>query len=91
MNVKGGYAIIDCTGVDLGNLDMDTGITVTGIYEKANAAISTGKPIILTGVVNGTQKFTDMVAYGGVESSTSVFLSFFPVTLHISNQDVVSM
>lgn len=86
MNVKGGYAIIDCTGVDLGNLG-----TVNGLYEKAKAAISTGKPLILTGVVNSTQKFTDMTAYGGVESATSVFLSFFPVTLHISNQNVVSM
>lgn len=86
MNAKGGYSIIDCTGVDLGNLG-----TVSGLYEKAKAAIVTGKPLILKGVVNSTQKFTDMVAYGGVESSTSVFLSFFPVTLHISNQDVVSM
>lgn len=86
MNAKGGYSIIDCTGVDLGNLG-----TVNGLYEKAKAAIATGKPLILKGVVNSTQKFTDMVAYGGVESTTSVFLSFFPVTLHISNQDVVSM
>lgn len=86
MNAKGGYAIIDCTGVDLGNLG-----TVTGLYEKAKAAISTGKPLILKGVVNSTQKFTDMVAYGGVESSTSVFLSFFPTTLHISNLDVITM
>lgn len=86
MNAKGGYAIIDCTGVNLGNLG-----TVSGIYEKAKAAISTGKPLVLKGVVNSTQKFTDILAYGGFENSTTVFLSFFPVTLHISNQDVVSM
>lgn len=84
--MNGGYAMIDCTGVDLGNLG-----TVSGLYEKAKAAIATGKPLYLKGIKNSTQKFTDMVAYGGVESSTSVFLSFFPVTLHISNQDVVSM
>ena len=84
--MNGGYAMIDCTGVDLGNLG-----TVDGLYEKSKAAINTGKPLVLKGAVNSTQKFTDMVAYGGVESSTSVFLSFFPTTLHISNQDVVSM
>ena len=84
--MNGGYSMIDCTGLDLGNLG-----TVNGLYEKTKAAISTGKPLVLKGVKNSTQKFTDMVAYGGVESSTSVFLSFFPVTLHISNQDVVSM
>ena len=65
--------------------------TVNGLYEKAKAAIETGKLLILTGVVNGTQKFTNMPAFGGVESSTSVFISFFPSTIHISNQDVVSM
>ena len=84
--MKGGYATIDCNGIDLNNLG-----TVTGIYEKAKAAIATGKPLVLNGIVNNTQKFTDIVAFGGLESSTSVFLSFYPVTLHISNKDVVSM
>ena len=86
MNLKGGYAIIDCNGIDLNDLG-----TVPGIYEKAKTAIDTGKPLVLNGVVNNTQKFTAIMSYGGVESSTSVFLSFFPITLHISNQDVVSM
>lgn len=84
--MKGGYSTIDCNGIDLNNLG-----TVTGIYGKAKAAIATGKPLVLNGIVNDTQKFTDIVAFGGVESSTSVFLSFYPTTLHISNQDVVSM
>ena len=84
--MKGGYAVIDCTGVDLGNLG-----TVSGLYQKAKSAVGTGKPLVLTGIKNSTQKFTDITAYGGVESSTSVFLSFFPVTLHISNLDVVTM
>jgi hypothetical protein len=84
--MKGGYATIDCKGIDLNNLG-----TVEGIYEKSKAAIDTGKPLVLNGIVNNAQKFTDIVAYGGVESSTSVFLSFFPITLHISNEDAVSM
>lgn len=84
--MNGGYALIDCTGVDLGNLG-----TVAGLYDTVKDAISTNKPLVLCGIVNGTQKFTPMVGYGGVESSTSVFVSFFPVTLHISNQNVVTM
>lgn len=82
----GGYAMIDCTGLDLGNLG-----TVTGLYEKVKKAVGTNKPIMLNNIVNSTQAFTPIEAYGGVESSTSVFLSFFPVTLHISNLDVVTM
>ena len=86
MDIKGGYAVVDCKGVDLGNLG-----EVTGIYDKVKTAVGTNKPIVLTGVVNGDQAFTPMLAYGGVESATSVFLSFFPITLHISNEDVVSI
>lgn len=83
---KGGYVMIDCTGLDLGNLG-----TVAGLYSKVKDAINTNKPIILNGVVNGSQAFTPINAFGGVESSTSVFLSFFPVTIHISNTNVVTM
>lgn len=84
--MNGGYAMVDCTGLDLGELG-----TVTGLYAKTKAAIESEKPLVLSGVVNGQQAFTPMVAYGGVESTTSVFVSFFPVTLHISNADEVTM
>lgn len=84
--MNGGYAMIDFSGCDLGNLG-----TVTGIYEKVKAAIQSEKPLVLHGMVNGEQAFTPIVAYGGVESATSVFVSFFPVTLHISNADEITM
>ena len=84
--MNGGYAMIDCTGVDLNDLG-----TVTGLYKKVKSAIETEKPIVLCGIVNDGQSFTPMIAYGGVESASSVFLSFFPITLHINSSDVVSM
>ena len=84
--MNGGYCLVDFTGVDLGNLG-----TVPGIYEATKSAIETGKPIVITGVVNGEQAFTPIVAFGGIESSTSVFLSFFPVTIHIANTDAITM
>lgn len=84
--MNGGYAIIDCSGVDLGDLG-----TVPGIYARVKDAIKTGKPLVLSGIINGTQTFTPIVAYGGIESATSVFLSFFPVTLHVSSDDEITM
>ena len=83
--MNGGYCLVDFTGVDLGNLG-----NVPGIYNTTKQAIETGKPIVITGVVNGDQAFTPIVAYGGAESATSVSLSFFPVTLHIANTDVIT-
>ena len=82
----GGYAMVDFSGCDLGNLG-----TVTGIYDRTKAAIESNKPLVLSGMVNGEQSFTPMVAYGGVESATSIFVSFFPITLHISNADEITM
>ena len=70
--MKGGYALIDCTGLDLGNPG-----TVSGLYAKA--------------MVNGEQAFGDIPGFGGVESSTSVFISFFPVTIHINSSDEVTI
>lgn len=84
--MNGGYSMVNCTGVDLGDLG-----TVPGLYDQIKAAISTKKPIMLYGLVNGLQEFTPVPAFGGVESSTSVFLSFFPVTIHVSNTNVVTM
>lgn len=81
-----GYVTIDCTGIDLGNLG-----TVTGIYEKFLSAVKTGKMMLLENVKNGTQNFSPIPAYGQMESTTSVFCSFFPVTIHISNLDVITM
>lgn len=83
--MNGGYVMIDCTGVDLDDLG-----AVPGLYNQVKTAVQTGKPIALNGIVNGTEEFTPITAYGGVESSTSVFLSFFPVTLHINSSDVVT-
>lgn len=84
--IKGGYAMVDFTGLDLS----DPG-TISGIYTRTKEALETGKPIVISGIVNGDQAFTPMVAYGGVESASSVFLSFFPITLHISNLDAITI
>lgn len=84
--MNGGYAMIDCTGVDLGDLGK-----VAGLHSSVKSAVKTNKPIILYGIVNGTQEFTPITAFGGEDSTSSVFLSFFPVTIHIDSDDNVTM
>lgn len=84
--MNGGYIMLDLSGVDLSVLGVHD-----GAYKAVKTAVNTGKPIVISGLVNDTQAFSPIVAYGGEESSTSVFLSFFPITLHISNTDEISM
>lgn len=39
-----GYAMVDCTGL---NLNTSSEQTISGIYDKAKAALDTGKPCIV--------------------------------------------
>lgn len=83
--MNGGYALIDCAGLDLNNLG-----TVKGLYQQIKNAVDNDKPMVLVGVKNDTQKFSPITAYGGKEQA-GVFASFFPVTIHVNSSDVVSM
>ena len=42
--MKGGYTLIDCTGLDL--IKGSTEQSITGIYNKVKAAMATGKMMI---------------------------------------------
>lgn len=82
---QSGYVMIDCTGLDLGNPS-----TVTGLYKQLDAAIKSGKLVLLENVVNGTTKFSPIPAFAGVEDA-GIFASFVPVTIHVTSQDVVTI
>lgn len=59
---------IDLTGVDL---NVETAQTMPGITAKLAAALSTGAPILVTGVVNDTTPISAMYA---TIAGTSVIL-----------------
>lgn len=83
--MNGGYALVDCAGVDLGDLG-----TVNGLYSKLDSAIKSGKFILLANVVNGDTTFSPIPAFGGYDDD-GIFMSFEPVTLHVTSSDVVSI
>ena len=87
--MNGGYTLVNCKGIDLSDLGK-----VSGIYNRVKAALDTDKPVVLYNIVRGTQKFKPIIAFGGVDASDeneSLFLSFYPVTLHIAKDDTVSI
>lgn len=83
--IKGGYALIDCTGLDLGELG-----TVTGLYNQLDAAIKSGKFILLANVENNGTSFSPIPSFGGYDDD-GIFVSFEPVTIHVSTSDVVTI
>lgn len=50
-NFNGGYIMVDATGLDVSVTDDSQ--TVTGLYDRLEEAITTGKPVMLCGAVNG--------------------------------------
>ena len=83
--MNGGYALVDCAGVDLGDLG-----TVNGLYSKLDSAIKSGKFILLANIVNGDTTFSPIPAFGGYDDD-GIFMSFEPVTIHVTTSDVVSI
>ena len=83
--MNGGYALVDCTGVDLSDLG-----TVNGLYSKLDSAIKSGKFILLANIVNGDTTFSPIPAFGGYDDD-GIFMSFEPVTIHVTSSDVVSI
>lgn len=83
--MNGGYALVDCTGVDLSDLG-----TVSGLYSKLDSAIKSGKFVLLANVVNGDTNFSPIPAFGGYDDD-GIFMSFEPVTIHVTSSDVVSI
>jgi hypothetical protein len=85
MKANGGYAIIDCKGLDLANP-----ATVAGLHDSIKAGVENGKVLVLENTKNGTTNFSPITAYGGFEDG-GVFVSFFPITMHVSTSDVVTI
>ena len=83
--MNGGYALVDCTGVDLGDLG-----TVNGLYSKLDSAIKSGKFILLANVVNGDITLSPIPSFGGYDDD-GIFMSFESVTIHVTSSDVVSI
>lgn len=85
--MKGGYSLIDATGLNLGNVG-----TVDGIYAKLMTAYKANKFVLLSGVVNGTAKFTPIPAFLAtetVESATVIILTIMNLPYRVSSDNSI--
>ena len=85
---KGGYTLVDCTGLNLGNL-----VKVDGIYNKMMSAYKENKFVLCANVVNGSAKFTPIPAFLATEtedSTTTIILTIMNLPYRISADDTIS-
>ena len=87
--MKGGYTLVDCTGLDLNSLS-----TIDGIYEKFLAAYNTGKLAVLEGVKNSTAVYTPIPVFlytAVVSSDTVVKFAIGSNTYIVADDDSVTL
>lgn len=85
--MKGGYSLVDCTGLNLGSLGK-----VDGIYNKMLTAYKANKLVLASGIVNGSASFTPIpvfLATETVSSKTVIVMTLMNLPYRISDDDVV--
>lgn len=85
-----GYISIDVAGLDLTSDTSEAAITKTGLFADVSAAIDTGKPIYITGAVNGNKgACTPIQAYAN--KGTAITLTVSHYELSITSADAVTI
>ena len=88
--MKGGYILVDATGVDLTKTG-ETTQTVSGIFNKLSAAMASGKLIILQGVIMGSGKAMSPIVVSPYMSSGAVTIKYNMDTISIANTNVITI
>jgi len=87
--MNGGYILVDCSGLDLTDSNEQT---ISGLWNKAVAAIATQKPIVASGSVYGTGKpVSPVTCFGWYISATEIVIVGATLHIHIKNTDKVTV
>lgn len=90
MSMKGGYILVNATGVDLTKTG-ETTQTVSGIFTKLQTAMKTGKLIILEGVIMGSGKAMSPIVVSPYVSSGAIVIKYNMDTISIANTNVITI
>lgn len=81
----GGYVIVDATGLDVSDTETQT---ISGLYAQLEAALSSKKPIVLVGMVNGDSEVSPTYVSAIMGKDDTITLSGF--ALVVTNDDEVT-
>lgn len=79
--MKGGYAMVDCTGLDL--TKGETPQTIAGLYNRAKTAFESNKPVFAFNCVWGNRGMVSPIQVFGIDWGVAVGLIFTASTLQI--------
>lgn len=84
-----GYVVVECDGLDL--TKGSTEQTKTGLYKKVKDAIKTGKPILASGCVWGSESAISPIYVFTVEFDGYVICTASTLQVVITDEDVVTI
>lgn len=79
--MKGGYAMVDCAGLDLTKGEESQ--TIAGLYNRAKTAFESNKPVFAFNCVWGTRGIVSPIQVFGVDWGQAVGMIFTTSTLQI--------
>lgn len=90
MAIKGGYIAVDCTGIDL--TGGSTPQEVVGIWDKAKAAVASGKPIVAEHCVYGSGKpVTPVQCFAWYIDTDEIVVVGATLHIHIKDDDTLTI
>lgn len=87
---KGGYVMVDCESLDL--TKGSTPQTITGIYEKVQKAMKTGKEILACNCIWGTGLGVTPISVMAIQiDATTVICTAATLQVNITSSDVITI
>ena len=85
---NGGYFMADCTGL---NLALDTAQPISGIWNKAENALKSNKPIIAYGCTYSTAKVSPVTCFGWKIADDEIVIVGATLHIHIKDNDTATV
>lgn len=86
--LKGGYILVDASGIELTSAEPKT---VTGIWNKAVAAIGSGKPIVACGCTYSSAPVSPVTGFGWYIATDEIVFVGATLHIHIKDNDSVTI
>lgn len=87
--MKGGYVMIDCTGLDL--TKGSTEQTITGLYSKVKNAMKANKPIYCNAVWGNYGKISPIACFANMSSTSNIIITSSTLQIVVTENDVVTI
>ena len=86
--MKGGYILIDCTGLDLSS---NAAQEIAGSWKKAQNALDAEKPIVAVGATYGNAPVTPVTCFAWRISETEIVIVGATLHCHVKNDNTVTV